>query len=222
MYNQPLFEIPGLSSKIHKLTVTYNGPAAPLVFDSLEVKNGDAVQSLVTPEPEVPGDNPSSANNPSSGKKAPLGAIVGGAVGGAVFLLSLLALFLIMKRRKKKQRAQAAADAAATITPLASPGSPLSPMYEVKPLRYSDQSPPTTSQTLSNSATGDSLPHGPMPAFYGHHSNNSTSSNTGGQPFNPSAHHSSAGYFGPLAPAAMNVSYPQNGHTYSRAPEPMA
>ncbi|KAH6902397.1 hypothetical protein BKA70DRAFT_1112962, partial [Coprinopsis sp. MPI-PUGE-AT-0042] len=98
MYRQPLFKITNLGSGIHELIVTYNGPAAPLVFDHLQVEDGDIMQSSLTP-----------GGGGAGGKKAPVGAIVGGAVGGAALLFVLLALILWMRKRKKSQSAQATA-----------------------------------------------------------------------------------------------------------------
>ncbi|KAH6902396.1 hypothetical protein BKA70DRAFT_671133 [Coprinopsis sp. MPI-PUGE-AT-0042] len=223
MFGQSFFKVSNLGSGVHELIVTYNGQAAPLAFDHLRVEDGDIIQTALTRE--VGGDNsPGGGNSSGGGKKAPIGAIVGGAVGGAVLLLALLALVLFMKKRKKKQRAEAAAAAAVYVPPHSptEPKSPVSSTYEVTPLRFSDQSPPTTFQTMSNTATGDSLPQGPTMGYYGQPPNPSMASYPAGQPFNPSGPGSPPHNLGPLAPARMSVSYPQNNQMYSRAPEPMA
>ncbi|KAH6902395.1 hypothetical protein BKA70DRAFT_1405051 [Coprinopsis sp. MPI-PUGE-AT-0042] len=222
MFGQPLFEVKNLDSGVHELIVTYNGQAAPLVFEHLQVEDGDIIQTALTRD--VGGDTPPAGGNSSGGKKTPIGAIVGGAVGGAVLLLALLALVLFMKKRKERQRAQAAAAAAAVFVPPHSPTEPKSPVsstYEVKPLRFSNQSPPTTFQTMSNTATGDSSPQGPTLGYFGHHPTASYSA-ASGLPFNPHVHNSAPQYVGQPAQARMSVSYPQNNQVYSRAPEPMA
>jgi len=215
-YGQPFFEVKNLGRGTHELVVTYNGAAAPLVFDHLQVDGGDITQSALT---RGVGDSS------GGGKKKPIGAIVGGVVGGVVFLIAIAVLAVILVKRRKKKQADDAATVVTNSRPPTQPHSPLSSTYEVKPLMMSGQSPPTSFQSMPTTATGDSTLQGhtmmqPI-GYMGHHPNDSRSSYPSGYPYNPPPpnqphqHHIS-----PLAPAAMSVSYGQQP-TYPRPPEPM-
>jgi hypothetical protein len=126
LYQQPYFQVTGLGPGVHELVVTYEGSSAPMVFHDLLVEDGDILQSRLKGEFRA--------------KKASIGAITGGAVGGAVLLIALFALAVIARKR-----AQARAAAAAAVdlsgfshgTPL---NPPLSDVQEFSPLILSDQS----------------------------------------------------------------------------------
>lgn len=103
MYNQHLFESPDLPPGDHTLTVTYNGPSAPLVLDHLLIANGN----IILPPGSGTGTEGSPGSSPGSGstveKKGPPTAIIGGAVGGGVGLILIGVLVFILLRRRSKR-----------------------------------------------------------------------------------------------------------------------
>ncbi|KAH6902394.1 hypothetical protein BKA70DRAFT_1520700 [Coprinopsis sp. MPI-PUGE-AT-0042] len=151
VYEQPFFQIKDLGPETHELVVTHNGPPAPLVFNYLRVEDGDIYQFAAIREPEP------------DGKKAPLGAIVGGAIGGAILVLALIAFIVITRKRKQKREAETIA--AAVVDPSRFPAQPppLSAKYEIAPLVLSDDPLPPSFQSAGkgSSSTRDYIADGP-------------------------------------------------------------
>ncbi|KAH6902393.1 hypothetical protein BKA70DRAFT_671060 [Coprinopsis sp. MPI-PUGE-AT-0042] len=120
---QPFFEVTGLGPGAHELIVTHEGPAAPLVFNSLRVEDGDILQST--------------SARYSGVKRPPVGVIAGGTVGGFSLVLAVMA-FILLRRIKRRRDAKAAAAVDLSDPPL-QPHSLLSAKYEVSPLILPDQ-----------------------------------------------------------------------------------
>ncbi|KAJ2921856.1 hypothetical protein H1R20_g15236, partial [Candolleomyces eurysporus] len=116
LYNQHLFETPELPTGEHTLTVTHRGPSAPLTLDHLLIQNGDiilpggggqnpgtSIEGLDASSAATGTPNPNSSQTPSSAGP-PVGAIVGGAIGGAAFVLfCVLGLIWCLRRRKREK-----------------------------------------------------------------------------------------------------------------------
>ncbi|KAF6764041.1 hypothetical protein DFP72DRAFT_491137 [Ephemerocybe angulata] len=104
LYNQLLFETPVLSpGKEHTLTVTHNGPSAPLTIDYVIIANGD----IILPDggsSSSEGLDASSAAGAKSGSKPPLPLIIGASVGGVAFiLLCIFGYILFIRWRRRRQ-----------------------------------------------------------------------------------------------------------------------
>ncbi|KAG6809324.1 hypothetical protein H0H93_015912, partial [Arthromyces matolae] len=107
VYFQDFFSIPDLSAGPHSVLVTYNGPGTPLTLDYLLITNtslpgtaGATVssQSTNTATGSSSTTSPKASQTPHSGNT---GAIVGGVLGGLVFIILLLiALFWCRRRRQ--------------------------------------------------------------------------------------------------------------------------
>ncbi|TFK20235.1 hypothetical protein FA15DRAFT_659251 [Coprinopsis marcescibilis] len=122
-----LFQTAKVPRNLHRLKVVYNGHEAPLVLSHLIIAQGDILnRNPHTLGPELDGLPIDTVPRLPSASGRPVGAIVGGVMGGAAALL-LLALTGILIHKQKKQRvhfenAQAAADAyGASLTPITSP-----------------------------------------------------------------------------------------------------
>jgi hypothetical protein len=114
--NQPFFETPTVEKGNHQLTVTHLGTSAPLVLDYLVVEDGDIIfgnthttsTSASTSRPTAtsttgtPGGSNADGSTSSDGKKFPVGAVVGGAVGGLAAITILLFLVLFLRRRRAR------------------------------------------------------------------------------------------------------------------------
>lgn len=110
------------------MVLTYDGPSAPLVLDYLLVEDGDpqmpsgtpnsfpsaAVSSTRSSQVTRSGTSTSpssssrvsSTSDPSGSDKPPLGAIIGGAIGGIAVIVFLAIFFVILKRREKRNQPQ--------------------------------------------------------------------------------------------------------------------
>jgi hypothetical protein len=108
LYNQHLFVTSDLGSGEHTLTVTHNGPSAPLTLDHLLIDNGNILISGGSTMGDESQDEVSAASATATAntkKPLPVGAIAGGAGGGAAFLIILmLVIILLWRKRKRKQR----------------------------------------------------------------------------------------------------------------------
>ncbi|EFI28314.1 hypothetical protein CC1G_13843 [Coprinopsis cinerea okayama7 len=113
LFFQPLFETEELPLRTHNLSVKFNGPTrTPLALDHFLVENGDIFfpfesgeQPADEPIPTEIEPEPSPTKTPSSeqSEATPVGAIVGGAVGGvALIALFAIAIFLLRRRMKIK------------------------------------------------------------------------------------------------------------------------
>lgn len=139
LYNQHLFETPQLPPGEHTLTVTHQGPSAPLTLDHLLVQNGDILfpggqGSSTSNDGRVDAGSASTGtpqnSNTSSGP--PVGAIIGGAIGGtAVALFCVLGLIWYLRRRKRERitRVNLHTPGGATALP--------PPFSQVTPFQYS-------------------------------------------------------------------------------------
>ncbi|KAH6902398.1 hypothetical protein BKA70DRAFT_671150 [Coprinopsis sp. MPI-PUGE-AT-0042] len=109
-----------LSPGAHNLTVVYNGPSTPLVLDHLLVKGGN-FRIEERPTPPQQGDsasiNPSTSasTSPTSlspspsgvsppSRSAPIGAIVGGVLGGLVVALLAIGILIWSRKRVKREK----------------------------------------------------------------------------------------------------------------------
>lgn len=113
-YNQKIFETPLLSAGPHRILVIYqgSGQTTPLPLTNLLIEGGNFTSPLPG-EPSIfapPGSSstPASPSNSSAAagdsKSAPIGAIVGGVLGGlAIIAATIVAAFLILRRRKKRE-----------------------------------------------------------------------------------------------------------------------
>ncbi|EFI28315.1 hypothetical protein CC1G_13844 [Coprinopsis cinerea okayama7 len=109
IYNQMFFQTAELLPGPHKLFVMYRGSSSttPLTLTHLLIHDGNFTapgpdepsifDTANTPEPSLP---PSAL--PDTGNKTPVGAIVGGTLGG-LFLLALTAFIVVFLRRRKKR-----------------------------------------------------------------------------------------------------------------------
>ncbi|PPQ76423.1 hypothetical protein CVT24_012610 [Panaeolus cyanescens] len=123
-YNQAYFQTLNLSQGQHTLEVTFGGDSAvlPLTLDYLMIKNSDgnlnvpsssapASTADTTPTPGTPNLPPntsSSTDHINASSKPPIGAIVGGVIGGLalIVLLALLAFFLRRRQQKDDREAK--------------------------------------------------------------------------------------------------------------------
>ncbi|TFK25111.1 hypothetical protein FA15DRAFT_668812 [Coprinopsis marcescibilis] len=113
------------AGQVHNLRVTYDGFEAPLVFNHVFLENGEILErdprtlptstpqpsgantSLLpgSPSPSPPGaeSSPPSSNAQAGGaQSAPIGAIVGGVVGGIAVVLLLIVLLIFLKKRRRR------------------------------------------------------------------------------------------------------------------------
>ncbi|KAH6879653.1 hypothetical protein BKA70DRAFT_1345189 [Coprinopsis sp. MPI-PUGE-AT-0042] len=102
-YNQKFFETPLLSLGPHRVLVVYQGNSdtTPLTLTNLLIEGGNSTAPL-------PGDPSVFDALTKGGSKVPIGAIVGGVVGGlAVVAATIIVYFVVIRRRKAKDRARA-------------------------------------------------------------------------------------------------------------------
>lgn len=114
-YNQFLYQSEDYPMGSHTLTVTYEGDASssPLTLQYLVVQNGTALSSTSSSSTSAqsgttPVHSSASTSAPSlpsassqNSTKTPLAAIIGGTLGGIIFLLVVAFLFVFLRRRKK-------------------------------------------------------------------------------------------------------------------------
>lgn len=151
-YNQHLFETPTLPLGEHTLTVTHNGPSAPLTLDHLLVQNGDIIlpggqdtnsgndgpdasnaDAGTTPIPS-PTNSGTQVNQATSGVS--IGAIAGGAAGGAaILILCIIGLIWYLRRRKRDRITRVNLN-----TTGGNAGLP-PPVAQITPFQYSSNSP---------------------------------------------------------------------------------
>ncbi|KAJ2915227.1 hypothetical protein MD484_g5179, partial [Candolleomyces efflorescens] len=106
---QTFFETPDLDMGTHTLTVTHQGTSAPIVLDYLLVEDGDIIAATPgDPAPSstavVPGDTTAPPSTSSSGSKTPVGAIVGGVLGGIALIGIFVLAFFFLRRRTSARR----------------------------------------------------------------------------------------------------------------------
>lgn len=107
VYNEKYFQTPQYSMGSHRLVITYNGDnsTTPLGLAYLVVQNGTLPRSTGSTVPTVPS---SQAANTSTGSSTNIGAILGGALGGAACLI-VVVLFYRHWRNSNKDKARRAA-----------------------------------------------------------------------------------------------------------------
>ncbi|TFK19068.1 hypothetical protein FA15DRAFT_627243 [Coprinopsis marcescibilis] len=105
LYGQRVLETPSLSRGAHTLEVVYGKSAAPLVLDYLIINNGDIfVSPFQSPTNTTAGGPEPTPPNDNNASQTPIGAIVGGAVGGFSFIVALLFLLYFCFWRKRSSK----------------------------------------------------------------------------------------------------------------------
>ncbi|RDB27359.1 hypothetical protein Hypma_004464 [Hypsizygus marmoreus] len=112
VYNQVFFSTPELAPGPHSILVTYTGnrQLTPLTLDYLYITSTSSPQTTSDPSSSSPSTSisPSSTVNPSSTSEVkqnsdpPVGAIVGGVIGGIAIIAAIL--FFFWWRRRKHHR----------------------------------------------------------------------------------------------------------------------
>lgn len=107
----PFFETPRLSRGYHSLEVIHRGKSAPLTMDYLVIDDGDIYSPNLVNLPPIRGTNTKTIETPTgtpplttlpAKSKAPIGAIVGGAIGGVALIgIVILIVLFVLKRRKR-------------------------------------------------------------------------------------------------------------------------
>lgn len=103
LYNQLFFETNQLSPGSHALEVVYQGNnSTPLTYYSLIIQNGTlpSTTTSVTGVSTTAGSGVSSTSTLEKGP--PIGAIVGGVIGGLVLIVLAVLVFLLLRWRQKR------------------------------------------------------------------------------------------------------------------------
>ncbi|GLB40813.1 hypothetical protein LshimejAT787_0900280 [Lyophyllum shimeji] len=164
VYNQAFFTTPDLTPGPHTLRVTYNGadgPATPLTVDYLFVTNTSiptpaSAGSTAAPQgasafPNGTSGLPSGSSDTLS-SKTPVGAIVGGVIGGLAVVGLVLLLFLWRRRQR-----------AAHVKSIPGPSSNGGAPYEVTP--FMSTYPSSQSGSYTYSSTQRAVPPLHAPTF---------------------------------------------------------
>ena len=184
-FNQNLFAIGQLSPGQHNLVITYLGSSStvPIGF-SYFIQQDDGTSS-------TPTNSSLSSSIPVDNHRTPTDAIIGGVIGGLVFISLLLALFFF-NRRRNNRRSQALSEMSSTVP---------SPDV-VNPFTSPPSNPNSTMTFLPQNYTsnGQSLPSQSIPSKFSHQR---------GQPSDPaSTGTSSGGGIPPLTPLRRQFSSP--------------
>ena len=114
-YNKIFFQTPQLSPGAHQLEVIHDGNSGvtPLTIDYFVVQNATIpTPSSSSSASQSSTSDPSNASKSafpagsttSNSKKIPIGAIVGGVIGGIVLIIVIILLFLIYRHRERKRK----------------------------------------------------------------------------------------------------------------------
>ncbi|KAG2019818.1 hypothetical protein CC2G_005221 [Coprinopsis cinerea AmutBmut pab1-1] len=197
IFNVELFGTGPLPNGQHTLVVTYQGPAAPITFDKLLVENGDpliapasvlpsstqqpssSTSEVATPITTLPADN---LETDSGSSGTPVGAIVGGTLGGlAIIAITFVLIFYVSKRRRNRD---SAFYGGAMFSGRSQPAGLPPETAQITPFTYpTNQPPPSNGYSSTNPSYGGPMssqtiymksPSGPIPVHPSHHHQTST------------------------------------------------
>jgi len=103
-YNQKFFETPQLTAGPHTLKAVFQGNrSTPLTLDYLIVQNGTVSSTTTSGSSQATSSTTGNDGTSTSGKAStPVGAIVGGVIGGLALIAFVIFGFLFLRRRQKR------------------------------------------------------------------------------------------------------------------------
>ena len=107
VYNQKFFETAQLTAGPHTLKAVFEGNnSTPLTLDYLIVQNGTISSTTTSVSSQATSSTPTSGTSATVRSSTPVGAIVGGVIGGLALIVFIIFVFLLHRRHKRAKQEQ--------------------------------------------------------------------------------------------------------------------
>ena len=107
VYNQKFFETAQLTAGPHTLKAVFEGNnSTPLTLDYLIVQNGTLSSTTTSVSSQATSSTPTSGTSATVRSSTPVGAIVGGVIGGLALIVFIIFVFLLHRRHKRAKQEQ--------------------------------------------------------------------------------------------------------------------